>query len=82
MLVSEYVDQLPDEAYKACKLSPTTVTLALDIPLLATEFTPGLSDTTLTDEKAVCVAATYLAKPQAVTDPLLKLAQYYRVKTA
>lgn len=82
MLVSDYIDKLPDEQYKKCAITPTSVTMPIDAPILATEMREGLMDTTLTDEKAVCLAAQHIVQSKSVVDPLAKLTTYYRVKSA
>ena len=81
MLLTEYIDKLPDAQYQRCAVTANVATLAIDAPDLSSELKSSLLDVTLTSEKAVCVAAIHLKAAKPVTDPLAKLSKYYQVKT-
>lgn len=82
MLVSEYINKLPDETYKLCTITATAVTLPIDTADIAGEVQGGLSDTLLSNEKAVCLAINHLKSISLIDTPLSKLHNYYKLKTA
>lgn len=79
-MLQMFLNNLTDDVYSKCKVTDTVIRLPIELSTIPDEFSAHQLSPTLTPEKAIYVAATYLKTKKVVTEPLQKLAKYYLVK--